>query len=537
MFDDGSDRVSAPSLRPPLHNTSSPRDKEPVGFEKLLKWQDERRARKLKGEYESAVTHLSEVINGNLDAPLRISAVRVEGATGTRASFLSSLIDPALSSSSSPPTLKSVLHTTRSLSSTLQSTGLFSSLTCTLVPPTSPTSSLSPSSPSPIPEVDLLIKARERGKYFLSSSTEIGNAEGTASAVARVRNVFGGAETFEANVSMGTKTRRAFRATLSAPVVLGGRLGTVGEVGVYGMERDLTSYASCMEGLRGARASLKHTTPHGTHELAYDFVSRHIANLAPSASLSMRHAAGPSLKSAVSHTFVHDTRDDRLAGTRGFFLKTTSELAGRGGWLGGDAQHVKLEVEGQVSRRVASLAGVGTSHGGDGAEGGQSWWKSLALSLSWRSGVLWSLRGEEGGNGKEKTLFSDRFQLGGPTSVRGFVANGMGPRDGDDSLGGTVYYAAGASVTGNIPGKPHWPVKTHLWANAGRLDVLDQSNQPSTQPPTLTRLAQPALSAGLGLVYRLDPVRVEVNFGMPLALSEGERGRRGVQVGVGVEFV
>ncbi|KAJ3494744.1 hypothetical protein NLJ89_g10742 [Agrocybe chaxingu] len=61
MFDDGSDSVSAPLLRPPLHNTSSPRDKEPVGFEKLLKWQDERRARKLKGEYESAVTHLSEV--------------------------------------------------------------------------------------------------------------------------------------------------------------------------------------------------------------------------------------------------------------------------------------------------------------------------------------------------------------------------------------------------------------------------------------------------------------------------------------------
>lgn len=29
----------------------------------------------------------------------------------------------------------------------------------------------------------------------------------------------------------------------------------------------------------------------------------------------------------------------------------------------------------------------------------------------------------------EGTLFSDRFQLGGPTSVRSFKANGMGPRD------------------------------------------------------------------------------------------------------------
>ena len=43
-----------------------------------------------------------------------------------------------------------------------------------------------------------------------------------------------------------------------------------------------------------------------------------------------------------------------------------------------------------------------------------------------------------------------------------------------DSVGGELYYSAGASVISDIPSKSHWPVKTHLWVNAGRLDSIDQ---------------------------------------------------------------
>ena len=35
----------------------------------------------------------------------------------------------------------------------------------------------------------------------------------------------------------------------------------------------------------------------------------------------IREAAGPSVKSALSHTFTRDTRDDPFASTRGSFLK------------------------------------------------------------------------------------------------------------------------------------------------------------------------------------------------------------------------
>lgn len=60
---------SGDGLKPPLHNSSSPRDKEPDEMEKLLKWQEDRLARKLRGEYESAVLHLSEVVSEALSWP------------------------------------------------------------------------------------------------------------------------------------------------------------------------------------------------------------------------------------------------------------------------------------------------------------------------------------------------------------------------------------------------------------------------------------------------------------------------------------
>ena len=59
--------LTTPPLKPPLQNTSVPRDREPdaADLEKLQKWHNERMARKLRGEYETAVFHLSELVCSN----------------------------------------------------------------------------------------------------------------------------------------------------------------------------------------------------------------------------------------------------------------------------------------------------------------------------------------------------------------------------------------------------------------------------------------------------------------------------------------
>ena len=67
--------------------------------------------------------------------------------------------------------------------------------------------------------------------------------------------MFGGAEKLEASISAGTKTRRAFNASFSAPLT--GTLDTRGELAVYASNKDNTSFASCTEALRGLRAVVR----------------------------------------------------------------------------------------------------------------------------------------------------------------------------------------------------------------------------------------------------------------------------------------
>jgi outer membrane protein insertion porin family len=118
---------------------------------------------------------------------MRIWAVRVEGAPRIRTSFLASLINPLLttnvlfspsihspSSEAAPPiqTLESALHATRRVSDVLLRSDIFSSVQPTLERSRDPLAQPR--------DVDLVIRCRERSRFFLKTATEIGNNEGTA---------------------------------------------------------------------------------------------------------------------------------------------------------------------------------------------------------------------------------------------------------------------------------------------------------------------------------------------------------------------
>lgn len=46
-----------------------------------------------------------------------------------------------------------------------------------------------------------------------------------------------------------------------------------------------------------------------------------------------------------------------------------------------------------------------------------------------------------------------------------------------DSLGGDIFYSLGLSLVTGMPRKPHWPIKTHVWVNAGQLDSLNRGER------------------------------------------------------------
>jgi outer membrane protein insertion porin family len=199
----------------------------------------------------------------DLDQHARIAAVRIDGAKNTRRPFLASLVHPHLFHSA--PTFDSVLRTTRDIGHYLVQTDLFKSVHARIEPSTKPAAKPG--------DVDVIFTAPERSRFFLKTATEVGNSEGTAvcihrhspilthlppfskSATSRIRNVFGGAETFEANISFGTKTRRSFNAALTAPLTH--TLDTHGELSIFALDRDNSSYMSATETLRGARAVIR----------------------------------------------------------------------------------------------------------------------------------------------------------------------------------------------------------------------------------------------------------------------------------------
>ena len=135
-------------------------------------------------------------------------------------------------------------------------------------------------------------------------------------------------------------------------------------------------------------------------------ILRQVTSLDQNASPSIIASAGDTIKNSLSHTIVHDKRDDIVLPTQGYFIKSMQELAGLGG---GDIKFLKTTIDAQY---VKTFPEFSRTH---------FLWNA-------RGGILWSLEKNA------TTRITDRFHLGGPTDVRGFRHFGIGPKDGSTNL-------------------------------------------------------------------------------------------------------
>jgi len=286
---------------------------------------------------------------------------------------------------------------------------------------------------------------------------------------------------------------------------------------------------------------LKWITDNGhQHELGYSGIWRQVTSLAEKASPSIRADAGDSFKSALTHTWINDRRDSALLPTRGYLMKTITELAGFGP-LRGDVAFGKLEAETQAAIPLP-IPGIASA-----SESGVSFTAGL------RGGLLYPLT-LGGGDVPQSSRVNDRFILGGPTDVRGFRFAGLGPRDGPDSVGGDVYAAGGASLLFPLPRVgTEKPLRLQAFINGGRLLALqhpgggngEKRGELSSEQvkrsvrSTLSQLGDglPSMAAGVGIVYAMPVARFELNFTLPLVVRRGEEARKGISLGVGLSFL
>ncbi len=346
-----------------------------------------------------------------------------------------------------------------------------------------------------------------------------------------LRNLFGGGESLNASGSLGTRTRSAYAASFDTPILSNPDLRW--EIGGLGSST-VKSWASHEEALRGGTTKFKWLTPSGhRHELQYSGMWRQITSLASNASPSVRADAGDSFKSSISHSWVNDKRDVPLLPTRGYLLKTAVELAGVGP-LKGDVAFSKLELESQAAVPVPLPGKLGDS--------------GISFTTGFRAGLLYPLT-LAGNDAPSNSRLNDRFQLGGPTDVRGFRLCGLGPRDGSDSVGGDVYAAGGASLLMPFPRVgAATPLRFQAFINGGRLLALRGPGKSAEQgdtdvaarvKSTISDLTSelPSCAAGVGIVYAHPAARFELNFSLPLVLRKGEEGRKGLSFGVGISFL
>ena len=393
-----------------------------------------------------------------------------------------------------------------------------------------------PSDASSTPtDYSAFISVKERGRYTVRTGTEVGTLEGSAYTSVVLRNLFGGAESVNLNGSLGTRTRNAYSANFSTPILSDPDL--LWQIGGQS-SNTLKPWASHDEILRGGSTRLLwQTSPGHKHEFTYSGFWRQITSLAEKASPGVRTDAGDSFKSSLTHTWTNDTRDLPMLPSRGYLFKTTSEIAGLGP-LKGDVAFGKLELDSQAAVPIP-IPGVAGESG-------------ISFTAGLRGGLLYPLT-LSGNDAPSQSRINDRFQLGGPTDVRGFRLSGLGPRDGQDAVGGDVYAAGGASLLFPVPrvGKDV-PLRFQAFINGGRLLALKDTRQGEArgQPmgstdvgesvmQTVTELANglPSCAAGVGLVYAHPAARFEVNFSLPLVIRRGEEGRKGISFGVGLSFL
>lgn len=350
--------------------------------------------------------------------------------------------------------------------------------------------------------------------------------------------MFGGAEMLTLNAKAGTRTRSAYSATLSAPV----RSDAGMRISLEGLASAAEKpWASHEEAVKGGSVRFSWLNGQGdTHAVEYSGSWRQVTGLAAVASPTVRQDAGNSVKSAIKHTFFRDRRDSAQLPQDGYMLRSMWEVAGVGP-LAGDVAFSKSEMEMSGAIPVP-LPGVRGRTG-------------ISVGAGLRMGLLYPLPlGFSLGNKALPSRINDRFLLGGPTDVRGFKLGGLGPHDGQDSVGGDLFAAGSINMLLPLPYKgPDSGLRFQLFANGGRLVALedgDRGKETGSQGMGAKAVRDgmarafggllngaPSMAAGFGLVYAHPVARFELNFSLPLVLRRGEIATKGLQMGVGINFL
>lgn len=351
-----------------------------------------------------------------------------------------------------------------------------------------------------VPVVQLL----PRKRYFAKTGTNVGNGEGNGYITFQLRNFLKGGENLIFDATIGTRTKSSYLLNLNFPIFNQALLRSENIAYFNSRANQWNSNTEVLRGLvskiqkQGICSNLRYS-----QELSLQHLWSTLQVTDKSASDAILLHAGDHLKTSVEYSVQYDSRDDKFLATKGKFMKLNLEYC-----FPFHSHFVKANLQSKLAAQF----------------------KQVSVTLSANGGILHSLN-------SGYVNLADKFYLGGPTNVRGFNYNGLGPRSitssanqnyltGGDRLGGNYYYAVGLSSYFKLPRLSHTNLRFHHYLNAGKLtNSLDELKQ------------IPSVSSGVGILYNHPAARFELNFGMPLVSGQSDSVRKGIQWGIGLEFL
>lgn len=314
------------------------------------------------------------------------------------------------------------------------------------------------------------------GAGFSSIDSFIGFAElqQTNFDVTRWPNFTGGGQRFRVRAQYGDR-RQDFIIGLTEPWFLDRKLSVGGEA----FYRSAT-YVSDVYDQTNYGVAFNARKPLGDFaavRLEYRIENIEISDVDEDASQVFQDAAGDDLKSSLTATVTHDTRDNLFLTRKGHKVEFSAYTAG--GVLGGDVETYGFNLEGSKFFHLP--------------------WDTI-LQLVAEFGVV-----DTTGDGDSVPLY-DRLYLGGANTLRGFDYRDVGPKDEDgEPIGGQTLARFTAEYTFPIITK----VRGAVFYDVGFVsaDSYDWGGD---------------VSSNVGLGVRLDlpigPVRLD--FGLPIQTDE-----------------
>lgn len=338
-------------------------------------------------------------------------------------------------------------------------------------------------------------------------NTLIGTNDASLLLGMRLPNMFGRGEKAIFEYSHGTRTNRGHNFTFLSP--LKGDPDLLFSTGIYQccMEYPWSGYT---ETCRGSSIDFTMPSSLGSHCLRLEGVWRDLRALSRTTSFTVREQAGHSLKSSIKHEFVCDTRDDAIIPRKGILIKVINEYAG----LGGNVEYLKNEAELQAAVSLPF---------------------DFSFQLSLAGGIMKPLATNS------DLKINDRFFLGGPLTLRGFNLKGVGPHSDGNALGADTYWLSAVHLYTPLPFRPGKGgfgelFRTHFFANAGNLANLKLSD--GVQGIINGVSDNFRASYGGGIVLRMGRVaRLELNYVVPMYVSQGDSVNPGLQFGIGFGFL